>query len=90
MSVQAAGAKGGLATLAKYGKEHFRMIGKQGQTIQSSRITVQQRKIWGAMGGRPKRPRLSDTRWETEAKSNRRIGARPVTEPLSPDQIISH
>lgn len=67
LSVQEAGAKGGLSTSAKHGKEYFRMIGRQGQVAQSSRVSRDQRKMWGAMGGRPKRAKLSDIRGETEA-----------------------
>ena len=64
MSVKEAGIKGGITTCVKYGKEHFRSIGKQGQAVQASRVTSQQRRTWGAMGGRPKRPRLADGKGE--------------------------
>lgn len=59
-SVQEAGARGGVATYTKYGKEHFRAIGRKGQASLAAKITPQQRRIWGAMGGRPRKRRYSD------------------------------
>jgi len=68
MSVKEAGAKGGMKTSAKYGTEHFRQIGKLGQAAQSVRVTSQERRKWGSMGGRPRRPKYTCLRGEKEAK----------------------
>ena len=61
LTVAEAGAKGGAATFAKYGREHFRAIGKKGQAGLEAKITTLERRIWGSMGGRPKRRRSFDT-----------------------------
>jgi len=56
-TVKEAGARGGSATYAKYGKEHFRVIGRRGQASLSAKVTTDQRRAWGAMGGRPRKRR---------------------------------
>jgi hypothetical protein len=58
-TVREAGAAGGLTTYIKYGREHFREIGKQGQAALSAKISSEQRRLWGALGGRPKTRRFS-------------------------------
>jgi len=58
-TVREAGARGGATTYARYGKEHFQAIGRKGQAALATKITSDQRRAWGAMGGRPrKRPYL--------------------------------
>lgn len=68
ISCREAGARGGAKTMARYGKAHFQSIGEKGQATLASRITSEQRRAWGAMGGRPKRRRLNDMGTK-EAKS---------------------
>jgi general stress protein YciG len=68
LTVADAGSKGGKSTLAKYGKEFFREIGRKGQAALSENVTSEQRKAWGAKGGRPKRVRLSDKGEELNSK----------------------
>lgn len=58
LTVQSAGARGGHSTLIKYGKEHFREIGRKGQAALSVNISSEQRRAWGALGGRPKKRRF--------------------------------
>jgi hypothetical protein len=60
LSVRDAGAKGGLATLAKHGSDHFRVIGKKGQARLADTVTSEQRRAWGAKGGRPRKLKLQD------------------------------
>lgn len=55
-----AGAQGGTITYARYGREYFQAIGRKGQASLAAKITINERFIWGAMGGRPKRKKLSD------------------------------
>lgn len=61
LTVVEAGARGGASTYAKYGKEHYRAIGKKGQAGLAAKITTHERRIWGAMGGRPKKRRSFGT-----------------------------
>ena len=61
LTVAEAGARGGASTYAKYGKEHFRAIGKKGQASLAAKITTHERRIWGATGGRPKKRRSFGT-----------------------------
>lgn len=58
LTVREAGARGGTATFIKYGKGHFQEIGKRGQVVLSSKISSEQRRSWGALGGRPRKRRL--------------------------------
>jgi len=57
--VAEAGARGGTATYAKHGSEHFRAIGRKGQASLATRVSSEQRRAWGSMGGRPKKRRYS-------------------------------
>jgi len=59
LNVKVAGARGGAATYAKHGKRHFQAIGRKGQASLSAKITTEQRRFWGALGGRPRKSRLS-------------------------------
>jgi hypothetical protein len=59
LTVREAGAVGGRATYVKYGKEHFQEVGKRGQAVLSAKITSEQRRSWGALGGRPRKRRFS-------------------------------
>jgi len=61
LTVEEAGARGGAATYAKYGREHFRVIGRKGQASLAIKITSRERRVWGAMGGRPGKRRSFDT-----------------------------
>lgn len=55
ISVKDAGGKGGMTTLARYGSEYFRAIGRKGQASLARKATSEQRRAWGALGGRPRR-----------------------------------
>lgn len=66
LTVAEAGARGGAATFAKYGREHFRAIGKKGQAKLAAKITTSERRIWGSMGGRPQKRHS----FNTEEKGN--------------------
>ena len=57
MTVAEAGHIGGSVTYTKYGREHFRVIGRRGQAALSAKVTSDQRRAWGAMGGRPRKRR---------------------------------
>ena len=57
LTVKEAGAIGGKTTLAKHGREHFRVIGRKGQTSLAAKITSNERRAWGALGGRPRKRR---------------------------------
>ena len=61
LTVAEAGAMGGTTTLTKYGRGHFRVIGKKGQASLAAKITSNERRIWGSLGGRPKKRRSFDT-----------------------------
>jgi hypothetical protein len=53
-----AGRNGGLATLARYGVNHFRNAGIKGQMALSERYSTKDRSTWGKKGGRPKKQEL--------------------------------
>ena len=55
ISCAEAGQQGGLATLARHGVEHFRYAGAKGQAVLSQRYSTKQRRLWGRMGGRPRK-----------------------------------
>ena len=55
LTVAEAGARGGAATYAQYGKEFYRSIGRLGQAALSRKITAEQRRVWGLKGGRPRK-----------------------------------
>ena len=61
LTIAEAGALGGASTYARYGKEYFRAIGKKGQASLAAKTTTHERRIWGAMGGRPKKRRSFGT-----------------------------
>lgn len=44
LTVAEIGARGGTATFAKYGREHFQEIGKRGQAALSAKISSEQRR----------------------------------------------
>lgn len=58
LSVKEAGRLGGLATLARYGVNHYKDAGKKGQAALSATCTSDQRRFWGSLGGRPQKRRL--------------------------------
>jgi hypothetical protein len=60
LSVKEAGRKGGLTTFARYGVDYFREVGKKGQVEFAAKFGREQRSLWGAQGGRPKRHRKED------------------------------
>jgi len=55
ISCSEAGRIGGEMTLARYGIEFFRQIGKKGQAILTKRYSSEQRRFWGQQGGRPQK-----------------------------------
>jgi len=54
-SVRDAGRLGGLTTLLRHGRQHFSAAGRHGQETLQSRYTSQDRRRWGALGGRPRK-----------------------------------
>lgn len=58
LTVRIAGARGGAVTYAKHGRRHFQIIGQRGQATLSSQVSSEQRRTWGALGGRPRKPRF--------------------------------
>lgn len=60
LTVREAGRLGGLSTLTRHGLDHYRRAGRKGQAKLNARFGKAQRALWGAMGGRPKKPRLAD------------------------------
>ena len=55
LTVKQAGVLGGITTLARYGREHFRVIGRKGQANLTVKITSNERRAWGMLGGRPRK-----------------------------------
>ena len=55
LTVKQAGVLGGTTTLAKHGREHFRVIGRKGQASLAVKITSNERRAWGMLGGRPRK-----------------------------------
>jgi len=82
VSVREAGARGGRATSARLGSDHFRQIGRKGgqRTTELYRDMLRE---WGRRGGRPRRPSLYSMgeghREQKEAKRSAR-GASPPPE----------
>lgn len=60
ITVCEAGRLGGLETLRRYGRCHFVTAGRLGQRSMAGLHTADDRRRWGAMGGRPKKPRLTE------------------------------
>jgi hypothetical protein len=68
VTVSEAGRRGGTETLRRYGRSHFVIVGRLGQRVMAKLYTTEDRRSWGAMGGRPRRrPRLADV-GEKEAR----------------------
>ncbi len=59
ISVVEAGRRGGLAVLRKRGREFFSIIGRKGQTAMRRKYPGMA-STWGRMGGRPKKPDLTE------------------------------
>ena len=57
IGVRQAGKLGGLMTRARHGTDHFKAAGRKGQAVFASRYTMDDRRRWGALGGRPHRSR---------------------------------
>ena len=60
LTVSEAGRLGGLSTLARHGIAHYQKVGRKGQAKLATKCTSDQRRSWGALGGRPKRVRFRD------------------------------
>jgi general stress protein YciG len=58
LTVKVAGARGGISTFYRHGKRHFQEIGRKGQASLSAKVSSEQRRSWGALGGRPRKRRL--------------------------------
>jgi hypothetical protein len=58
LTVVEAGAKGGNSTFKRYGKRHYQEVGIKGQATLSAKISHEQRRLWGLLGGRPRKRRL--------------------------------
>jgi hypothetical protein len=65
MTVSEAGRLGGLATSHRKGHKFFVKIGKKGQKVTRKRYPGMA-SIWGAMGGRPRKPTLAEIEGEVE------------------------
>lgn len=59
LTVQQAGKIGGLTTSKKMGREFYVHIGRKGQEAVRRKYPNMAR-IWGRMGGRPRRPTLAE------------------------------
>jgi len=57
IGVRQAGKLGGLSTRSRHGTDHFKAAGRKGQAVFASRYTTDDRRRWGALGGRPARIR---------------------------------
>lgn len=55
LTCKQAGKAGGLSTKFKYGIEHYRRAGRKGQAGFRDRYTQEDRRRFGAMGGRPRK-----------------------------------
>lgn len=60
VTVSEAGRLGGLETLRRHGRQHFVTAGRRGQEVIAHHYTTEDRRHWGSLGGRPKRPRLAN------------------------------
>jgi len=60
ITVSEAGRLGGLETLRRHGRQHFVTAGHRGQEVITHHYTTEDRRRWGTLGGRPKKPRLAD------------------------------
>ena len=65
MTVVEAGRKGGLAVRDKRGREFYQAIGSLGQKAMREKYPGMA-KVWGRMGGRPKKPTLVEIEGEVE------------------------
>lgn len=63
ITVVEAGRLGGLALLRNRGRAYFATIGKKGQRITRNRYPAMASQ-WGKLGGRPRKPKLSETMGE--------------------------
>ena len=54
-STRQAGRLGGLTTLSRFGIPFYREIGRKGQVSFTAKYTVEDRRRWGKLGGRPKK-----------------------------------
>ena len=50
-----AGKLGGLTTLTRYGITFYREIGRRGQVSFTAKYTIEDRRRWGKLGGRPRK-----------------------------------
>jgi len=60
LTVREAGRLGGLSTLTRYGVDHYRRAGRKGQAKLNAQFGKSQRALWGSLGGRPRKPKLTD------------------------------
>jgi hypothetical protein len=60
ITVSDAGRIGGLETLRRHGRQHFVAAGRRGQEVVAHYYTAEDRRRWGSLGGRPKKPKLAD------------------------------
>jgi hypothetical protein len=60
VTVSEAGRLGGLETLRRHGRQHFVAAGCRGQEVIAHCYTAEDRRRWGRLGGRPRKPRLAD------------------------------
>ncbi|MFC2026596.1 stress-induced protein, KGG, repeat-containing protein [Chloroflexota bacterium] len=67
ISVQEAGRRGGNSTLQRKGIEFYRQIGRKGGK-KTAEIYKELFKHFGSMGGRPRRPSLTQNPGEKEYK----------------------
>lgn len=76
ITVSEAGRLGGLETLRRHGRQHFVTAGHLGQQVIAQYYTTEDRRYWGAMGGRPRRKHYTGRKDNPNEKEERR--ARPI------------
>jgi len=63
LSVAEAGRRGGCKTLERYGRDHFRAIGRKGGE-RTKELYAELLREFGSRGGRPQRPDLDEAMGE--------------------------
>ena len=75
ITVVQAGRKGGRSTLRRRGRKFYAHIGKIGQLAMRKKYPNMAR-TWGKMGGRPRKPTLTEIMGETGQITSRRRSKR--------------
>lgn len=83
VTVVEAGRLGGLAVLRKRGREFYSFIGRQGQAAMRKKYPRMAR-VWGKMGGRPRKPSLSLIMGDKGQKNEKEVADPPQVSALLP------